>query len=490
VAGAILLLRGQTSSYRVAAIFDTAKGMVAGQQVKIAGAVVGTVEAVDLVAGPKARIVLSLQRRFEPFHQNATCTILPEGVISENFIQCDPGSPRLPVLSDGADRIPTVPISHTTVPASLQDLLNVFSIPTDDRLRVLISELGIATAGRGQDLNALLERSNPALTQAERILSIIDAQRAQLATGVQQTGRVLAALSRSDWSVREFVDRAAVLFSTTAAHHGPLEQSIARLPALLAALRPGLRSVNRAMVSGTPLLRSLQTTAPELLDTTNILPRFLGAGTRAVRGLASAAAVGRTAVRAANPTVRDLRSASTAGVPFAEDLDKLLLSTRNGGGLDGIARTFYSLATNYAAYDQTSHLFGAFITLVPQCLSNPNAAGCGSDYTAPGHGTIPPNDPACGPHDAATWNPPTNCMPSGTAADSARRHDSSLTPRQPPRTPGPTAAASKTAASPKSSRSAASLGTTLAHLLQITPPPVGKPAPSSVQRLLQYLLGS
>ena len=43
-------------------------------------------------------------------------------------------------------------------------------MPVDVRLQVLINELGIATAGRGEDLKALLERSNPALGQAQQVL--------------------------------------------------------------------------------------------------------------------------------------------------------------------------------------------------------------------------------------------------------------------------------------------------------------------------------
>jgi len=39
--------------------------------------------------------------------------------------------------------LPTVPLAQTTDPVSLQDVLNVFALPTDQRLRALITELGI-----------------------------------------------------------------------------------------------------------------------------------------------------------------------------------------------------------------------------------------------------------------------------------------------------------------------------------------------------------
>src|SRR5581483_8344409 len=102
----------------------------------------------------------------------------------------------------GPDRIPTVPLTHTTVPFSLQDVLNVFSAPTDQRLGILISELGIGTAGRGVDINALLRRADPTLVSVDRTLSILNVQRADIAQAVGQTDTVLTQLAVRDSAVR------------------------------------------------------------------------------------------------------------------------------------------------------------------------------------------------------------------------------------------------------------------------------------------------
>jgi hypothetical protein len=305
-----------------------------------------------------------------------------------------------------------VSLAETTVPVSLQDLVNVFSLPTDDRLRVIINELGIATAGRGADLNALLHRSNPALTQAQRALAIIAAQRQQLATGISQTGRVLAALANKNQDVRAFVDRAAVVARTTAAHRTALGQSIHRLPALLDALRPGLRSLDRAIARGTPLLDSLRTAAPGLTTVTHALPSFIAAGTPALTSLASVSSIGRSAVRTAYPVVADLERAAAQAGPFAANLDQLLISTRNSGGVEGLLGVFYGLANVFAGYDQVSHMIGFNLNAFPTCIADTSAPGCSSKYDAPGHGTIPPDNPACGPQNGAPWDPPTSCASS------------------------------------------------------------------------------
>ena len=79
-------------------------------------------------------------------------------------MQCDPGSPGSSELRgagrQAADRAGR---RSTTQPVNLTDLFEIWNVPTRDRLTVLLSELGIATAGRGEDINAILRRANPAL---------------------------------------------------------------------------------------------------------------------------------------------------------------------------------------------------------------------------------------------------------------------------------------------------------------------------------------
>src|SRR5438105_14700014 len=80
-------------------IFDDARGLVGGQLVKIAGARAGTIDDVVLTSGFKARIEASVDRRFMPFHANATCTIRPERLLAENYLECDPGTASSPALA-------------------------------------------------------------------------------------------------------------------------------------------------------------------------------------------------------------------------------------------------------------------------------------------------------------------------------------------------------------------------------------------------------
>jgi virulence factor Mce-like protein len=400
--GAYLLIGGSGPSYRVQAIFDSAEGMVPGQLVKIAGVPVGSVTTVKLEPGPTALIEMSIKRRFAPFHADAQCQILPEGLISENFVQCNPGSPDQPSLSAaGGDRLPTVPLTQTSDPETLQDLLNLFSIPTDQRLAVLINELGIGTAGRGADINAILRRANPTLAQGDRVLGILDSQNQRLADAVTQTDDVVHQLGQNSGSISSFVSRAATVASTTASHRAALADAVKLLPGLLGQIRQNLAPIDQVALEGAPLLSELQAAAPQLTRLTYTLPRFASLGTPALQSLAHAARQGEGAVRAAKPIVELLHGFAATGRPVLASLDQLFISARNSGAIESVLHLLYSLATDAADYDSTSHLITALIIPFPACIADPGALGCDHQYDAPDQGEEPINN-ATAPTTATT----------------------------------------------------------------------------------------
>jgi virulence factor Mce-like protein len=429
------------SSYRVAVLFDTAKGMVSGQQVKVAGAAVGTVKDIELARGPKARMVLSIDKRFAPFHADASCSILPEGLISENYVECDPGSAQRALPND-ASGVPTVALAHTTVPVSLQDVLNVFSLPTDQRLRILISELGIGFAGRGGDLNALLRRANPALTASRQVLTTFAGQRQQIAAAIGQTDQVLGSIAKQNGQVRAFVDHAATVATTTAQHSGSLGQAIQRLPVMLDAVRPGLRSLDRAATNASPLLDALRRSGPGLDKLTTTLPALTRAGGPALKALSSVAKTGRPIVRRAVPTASRLQRASAQLGALTPDIDQLLVSLRKTGGIESTMRLLYTLAALTATYDSTSHLINFIANVAPNCLAaevlHTDSAGCSHKWSSAGQGTIPVNAPSCGPQKPEDLWRNHRCplaVPVGTFPDLGALLPKQKTKRQPAKAP-------------------------------------------------------
>src|SRR4051812_43370464 len=116
---------GGDRSYRVDAIFDNVAFLTRGQEVRIAGATVGTVESLALTPDHKARVELSVDRRFAPFRADADCTIQPQSLIGERFVECTPGTPaagELPRRGGAA----TLPVGRTHAPIDLDLVLSTF----------------------------------------------------------------------------------------------------------------------------------------------------------------------------------------------------------------------------------------------------------------------------------------------------------------------------------------------------------------------------
>ena len=161
-AGAALVLGVGASDddgagYEVRAIFDNVSGAVEGEDVKVAGARVGSIKELDVTPEKKAVVVLEIEEPgFAPFRADAKCTIRPQSLIGEKFVECDPGRSDQPELEevpegeDGAGQA-ELPLENTSSPVDLDLINNIMRLPYRERLAILINEFGTALAGRGAE---------------------------------------------------------------------------------------------------------------------------------------------------------------------------------------------------------------------------------------------------------------------------------------------------------------------------------------------------
>src|SRR4051794_38651070 len=164
------------AGYTVRAIFDDVASAVPGEDVKIAGAKVGKIDSMAVTPQNKAAVVLRINDKdFVPFRSDAHCTIRPQSLIGEKFVECTPGNPNHPKLRqipDGQEGqgqfLP--PLKDTSAPVDIDLIGNIMRLPFRQRFSILLSELGAGLAGRGEDLNALIRRANPALLETDRVL--------------------------------------------------------------------------------------------------------------------------------------------------------------------------------------------------------------------------------------------------------------------------------------------------------------------------------
>jgi ABC-type transporter Mla subunit MlaD len=393
-----------SSSSRFDVIFDDARGLIGGQLVKIAGARAGTIQNVTVTPEFKARIEATVDSRFMPFHRDATCTIRPEGLIAENYIDCDPGSINSPPLRSVDGRPPTVPVTQTTEPVSLLDFFNIFNLPTRERFSVIVNELGIATAARGQDINDILRRANPALALARQVISILDRQQRQLATIVDASSKLAAEGAAHTAVIQNFLDKTAAFTTLTAAHKDALSQTIARLPPLLAATQPALQQLDVVARDGTPLLQQLDAAVPALNRVETDFGPFAAAAKPALGQLSRTLTKVTPEIAAATPLVTSLNNYVSESLPSSLLFAKLMSNLQQHGFFENFLQIAYHIAASLARFDGNSHLLSIFLVGPNNGLCSVYAtkpvSGCSAHY-----GSQPPYKPVSAAADSKAHRP-------------------------------------------------------------------------------------
>jgi ABC-type transporter Mla subunit MlaD len=445
-------------------IFDDARGLIPGQLVKVAGAKAGTITNVTVTSNFKARIEASIESQFMPFRTNATCIIRPEGLISENYIDCNPGSPPAPILTSQHGLPPTVPVQNTTEPVSILDLFNIFNLPTRERFQVIINELGIGTAGEGQNFNDILRRANPALGLARQVIGILNRQRSQLATIVDATNTIAAQAATHTADLQNFLDKTAALTSETASHSSNLSLAINRLPGLLGAAQPALSQLDTVAVDATPLINQIHASVPALNRVTNDFGPFVKVARPGLADLGKALKKAIPAVRDTTPVVKTLRTYTARSLPGTELVARLFSNLQQHGFVENLVSLFYYIAASLSRYDSTSHLLSVLLTpgggLQCGAYATTPVSGCSAHYG--GAQAYTPSKASARfaqrRHTRATGGSPAQTAPSGpTGPAGSTTTTTSATP------PPPTTSSTTTTATPQQPTSG--LTQTLQNLL-------------------------
>ncbi len=384
---------GGPTPYDVRAIFDNASAVVSGEDVRIAGAPVGSIVAENVTKGKQAAITLEIDNSaFVPFHSNATCTIRVQSVIGEKFVDCLPGTSAHPKLTrirrgPGAGDY-YLPVTQTHSPVDFDLVQNVSQESQRQQLALILNELGTGLAARGSDLNAVIRRADPALGYTDKVLKILAAQNRQLAQLASDSNTVLKPLAAFKQKLSGFVVQANKTSVASAARATDEARSFHLLPSFLKQLRPLMADLGSLADQGTPLFTSLSQAASGINSQYRFLPAFARATRTSLINLGHSAAEQQPALVATIPLDRRLERLGKAVLPAGQLLDKLLASFQSTGGIQDLMALLLNGtgATNgfdsVGHYIRTESLFGSCTsyakTPFPGCSANFSNGGAAS----------------------------------------------------------------------------------------------------------------
>lgn len=378
---------GDGGDYVVRAYFDNAGFLVNGEDVRVAGASVGSVKQVDVArpgepatedgsdAPGKAVVELRIDDPgVQDFRSDASCLIRPQSLLGEKYVECEPTQPRAPAsepppplerIADG--EIGTgqyrLPLENNGKAVDLDLINNITRESEAERFRLILNDLGAGLAARGDDLGQVIKRANPALQETDKVLAALAAQNKDLARLASDSDTILAPLARERDRVAGFIRNATIAGQAAGERRDDIALGFRRFPDALNELQLTMVQLRRFAEEGTPVARDLRIAAPGLTGATRALRPFSRSGTAALGSLGRAAAASGPDLAASDPVIRDLRSLATATTPPAKDLRALLSTFRRTQGIDYLMSFILNTSNVFNGFDDFGHYLRAQIQI-------------------------------------------------------------------------------------------------------------------------------
>jgi phospholipid/cholesterol/gamma-HCH transport system substrate-binding protein len=408
VAG-FVLLRGD-GGYRVSMTLDNANQLVKGNDVKVGGVPVGSVEEIELADDGRARIELSIDDDgLKPLHKgtHATVRLASLSGIANRYVALQPGAESGPEIADGGE-IPSEGIEGNV---DLDAVLNTLDPAVQKDLRTLVNQFGDNLGpDAGKDLNAALHTLNPALSQTAITESEVLRDQEAFERFLTESADVVSAVSTRDERIPPLVTGAHATLDAVADRSQSLESSLRRLPPTLRQANTTLVDLRAAIGDFRPTVRLAQPAARPLsefmleLQPTAELARPVVGDLRAtidgpggsdllgvLRGLEPVSRAGVRAFRATVPTVEDLLPIVAELRPYAPDVVGGLLN-----GFGGSTGGYYDANGHYARISFHSSVYSGqgLLSFLPSPDSSDGLAGFRRGITrrCPGAGAQPHPD--------------------------------------------------------------------------------------------------
>lgn len=385
---------GSGGGYTVRAIFDDAANIIPGEDVKIEGVKVGVVGTVTPTPAAKAAVVLHIENSgFQDFRADASCTIEPEALIGEKFVNCLPTQPRAEgtPLPPALHKIPSghegegqylLPVTNTSSPVDVDLLGDLNRLPERERFRIIINELGAGLAGRGSDLNAVIRRADPALRELDKVLGILAQQNKTLVNLAEEGDRALAPVPGVKQQISNFIVGADTVSRASANQRGAIARNLADFPPFLEQLGPAMERFGRFADQTIPTFTDLKAAAPGINQLFTSLPAFASSQTAFFQSLGSTAKTSGPALASLQPLLARLKKLGNSTQPFSVSLSELLTSLRDTGGLERFMDFIFLGAGSTNGYDALGHFLRTEGVAAATCLTYAvvPAGGCHGNF--------------------------------------------------------------------------------------------------------------
>lgn len=359
--GAVWLLGGG-EDYRLQMRMANASGLKDGSSVVMGGIPVGKV---DLhLDGDVVRVDLEIEDDHAPLPRDVKASVISQNLLGQKQVQLEPGTSEADAPSGF-----TIPASHVRRTADLDQVLDVLDADTRTRLAIFVNEAGAALTGRRADFNRLLTDLTPALSDGQDLLSELRGQNGILGDLVIRSDRLVAAAAGKREDLTRMVDRVGRAATTVATRRGDLRATLAEAPGTLTRFRAFLTRLGDATAPLATAARTLRATAGPLTSTLDQLEPFRKVATPTLDTagdlaplLSRLAAKATPVLRAAAPTVEDVRRLAADDLPPITDI--------TDRSIYNIVAVLENWARAIQFRDGLGHIFRGEATVAPDLVNS------------------------------------------------------------------------------------------------------------------------
>jgi phospholipid/cholesterol/gamma-HCH transport system substrate-binding protein len=259
---AVILLSGG-SSYQVKAIFPDASQIVSGDQVQVAGNVVGTISNIKLTSDGQAEMTLSINNSsYTPLHQGTEATVRLTSLsgIANRFVDLRLGSATAAKIPDNG----VIGPQYTTSAVDIDELFNTLNPPTLKGLQNLIQGAGSQFKGDGKEAQAAWQYLNPAVASTSTLFQQINQNTGNFTNFIVKTGNLLGTIAQRQSDLSALVKNLGTTTEALASQKTALGQSIQDLPQFMALADTTFVNLRNALDDLTPLVNDSKPVAPKL----------------------------------------------------------------------------------------------------------------------------------------------------------------------------------------------------------------------------------
>jgi phospholipid/cholesterol/gamma-HCH transport system substrate-binding protein len=277
----VLVVLGSGSSYTLRADFQDAGGLVAGDDVLIGPARVGTVSSIGLTGNGQAEVVMGLNGDAAPVPQGTVARIYENSLsgLANRYVVLQPGPNSAPQIPNNG----TIGLDHTYSFVSLDQLFDTLDPLTRQGLRDYIRGSAASIQGKAPQASQTLKYFAPGLSSTSQVTAELARDEPAFDGLLVQGAQALQALASRSQQLTQLVANTNTTTGAIASQSQALQQALALFPPALnhststyAGLRTTLDSLDPLVAQAKPAVRRLVPFGTKLTAFVNVAIPTIG----------------------------------------------------------------------------------------------------------------------------------------------------------------------------------------------------------------------